>query len=516
MTLLAFAPRIDWLDGAVLIVYSIAMVAVGAFFARRTASAEDYHLGGRGMKSWTVGLSLFASLLSAISYLAHPEEMLQRGPMFIAGYVSYPFIILVVGWVIIPALLRARVTTAYEILGARFGFGVRTFGASIFVTLRFLWMAFVVHLLATKIIVPILGLDVGVAAAGDPSADGSSNAAVWVSAGVGLVTVVYTAMGGIRAVVATDVVQTGILFGGAVLAVALIHFDLGGFAGWWPTEWASTWDPPRLFSSDGEENARTFVWTSLSVFTWYVCTAGSDQVAIQRYLATPDVRSARRVFMVSLSADMIVTVLLGILGLALFAYFSAHPELLAPGETPRTASGNLFLKFIVEGLPSGVAGLVVAGLLAAAMSSLSSGINSVGAVLATDFLERLVGAPASETASLRRARAMSWVIGLAVVVLSLFIGQVEAGANLLEQIYRTVNLLVAPLFVLFFLALFVPWATTPGAWCGGVSAIGTAVTIAYGGIANVFWLMPVSFAVGAAVGAAVSAWTPPRERTPAD
>ena len=147
------------LDSTVLVIYVVAMLLIGWYFARRTRDSEDYLLGGRRMNALVVGLSLFASLLSTISYLGYPAEMISHGPIILAGFIGYPVIVAVVGWVLIPAIMRWEVTTAYQILERRFHASVSVLASIIFLIIRLIWMALIISLMATKIIVPLLGID---------------------------------------------------------------------------------------------------------------------------------------------------------------------------------------------------------------------------------------------------------------------------------------------------------------------------------------------------------------------
>ncbi len=250
-----------------------------------------------------------------------------------------------------------------------------------------------------------------------------------------------------------------------------------------------------------DPSARTVLGAVLAVFCWNLCTTGSDQVAIQRYLSTRSPGSARRAFITSLSADVVVTTLLSALGLALLAYFHAHSDLLPPGRGLVESGDQLFLRFVMTSLPVGITGLLLAGLLAAGMSSLSSGVNSVSAVVMNDLIPRFRQVQLSARQQLRLVRRLSWVLGLLVVVLSVFVGEVDKQGNILQTTHRTVNLLVAPLFVPFFLAFFVPWATTAGAFVGCIASIVVALLIGFAVIPlNFLWLMPASLVTGVSTG----------------
>lgn len=477
------------LDWFVIAAYAAGMLGVGWYYARRTSTTDDYLLGGRNMSPWKVGLSLFASLLSTITYLAVPGEMIKYGPMVLAQLAALPFIAALVGWFLIPAIMRLRVTSAYEILETRLGLSVRVAGSCFFLTLRLFWMSLVMFATADVVLAPILGLD--------------DSAVPWICVVLGLVTVLYTAMGGLRAVVLTDVIQTAILVGGAALMVTLITTELGGVAKWWPSEWPAHWQKP-VFWYDSTVRF-TFVGAALSYFTWFVCTAGSDQIAIQRYLATRDTSAARTMFLTAVFGNLLLRPFLAAVGLTLLAYFQARPEMLPADQSALDAADKLLPIYIVKGLPRGISGIVIAGLLAAAMSSLSSGLNSACSVVTADFVDRFAHKPkGSQDSRVRAAKFVSFAIGVVVVAFGTLIGQIEG--NILELCYKIANLLTAPLFLLFFMAMFVPWATALGTHVGVLAGVAVAVGVAYYEIFGLTfqWMMPASFVAGAIVGTLVS------------
>jgi len=282
--------------------------------------------------------------------------------------------------------------------------------------------------------------------------------------------------------------------------------QLGGVGEWWPHGWAENWDPPRWgFQTTGQ---RTFGWFFMASLIWWVCTSGSDQMAIQRFLATRDVKAARKVIGVSLIANTAVIIFLSLLGYALLAYFQANPYMLKDGHTIIADADQLLPQYIVLALPAGISGLVVAGLLAAAMSSLSSGVNSSSSVITVDFIDRFRKIKLSEVAHIKIARYVTVVVGVVVVGISFYVSAVPG--NLLEVTYRAVNLLVAPLFILFCMAMFIPWATEFGTWVATLCSIGVAVAIAFW--ENIFgvpgpsflFIMPASLVVGVVVGMTAS------------
>ena len=477
------------LDWIVIALYAAGMLAIGAFYARRTETTEDYLLGGRRMNPVAIGLSLFATLMSTLSYLAWPGEMIKHGPTLFAGMLAYPFIAVVVGWLLIPYIMKLRITSAYEVLEIRLGLGVRLVGSSLFLLLRFCWMASILFATSSQVLVPLLGL-----------ADWT---VPWLCAALGLVTVVYTASGGIRAVVLTDALQSAIMFLGAIVTLIVVSAELGPTA-WWPADWAEHWDPP-VWGLDLTARA-SLMGAITSAFTWHVCTAGSDQMAVQRFLATRNVSAARRSMLTSYVSDVLISILLGLVGFAVLAHFTARTS--SPGGMNLVESADrLFPRFVLEGLPAGLSGLVIAAILSAAMSSLSSGVNSTCAVIAQDFVGRFGGrreGRPSPAHSISLVRWLSVGVGVSAVLLSILVSRFEG--NLIELCFKVVNLLVAPLFVLFFMAMFVPWATPIGSLIGLAASLGVAVGIAHFHLFGVsfVWMMQAALVTGIAAGGLAS------------
>lgn len=488
--------KLHTLDWIVIVAYGMGMLAVGWYFSRRTRTSEDYMLGGRNMKPWAVGFSLFATMLSAISYLAYTGEMIKYGPMIFCGLFSLPFIYIIVGWLLIPSIMKLKIASAHELLEIHLGVSLRILASIIFIFMRLIWMSVIIYMCAQKVIVPIMGW--------------SEDAALWVSIIMGVVTVIYTSMGGLRAVVVTDVVQTFVLLAAAILSIILITKHTGGVSGWFPKKFPDTWLAWTFFDTKARAS---FMTAFIAMFSFFICTAGSDQMAVQRYLATRNVKAARTMYLTSLIVNTVVVILLAIFGLALLGYFSANQHLLFGGETIADSADKLLPYFILIGLPKGITGLAIAGLLAAAMSSLSSGINSSCLVISQDFIIRFRKEKISESRQVILAKIISVGIGVAVVLLSLVVGKVKG--NLLEMTYKTINLLVAPLFVPFFMALFVRRATEFGTFVGTLASLIIAVLISYsseifGRSIPFLWIIPASFVGGVMVSAALSFLWPDR------
>jgi len=373
----------------------------------------------------------------------------------------------------------------------------------VYVVPRLIWLALILHI-SSEVLVAVIGCD--------------RRWGLLFALAAGAVTTTYTLLGGLRTVMITEVVQSFLLLLGALLTLLSISVRLGGVAAWWPTHWEKHWAPQEFFTLD--PHVRVSV---VGVFVYYLlgnfCVTGTDQVAIQRFLTTRDAPAARRAFFLNNFATGIVTVVLGLVGAALLGFFRLHPEAI-PGHLTLAKNGDAFFPlYIGRYLPTGVSGLLVACLLASAMAVLAASINATVTVLCKDFIEI---SPArrdrSEAAKLLQTRLVTLAVGALVILASVGVGLVRG--DFIEVATKTVNLLTAPLFGLFFFGMFVKFATPFGALWGSIYGTAAAITIAYwdvftGGRGLSFlWIIPVSLAVTLASGCLLSL-PPTRQRSPA-
>ena len=481
---------VDWV---VIAAYGLFMIGVGWWVSRRQTTSEEYFLGSRKMGSFIVGISIHATLLSTISYLGVPGEMIKHGPIILCSFIALPLVFAIVGYLLVPHLMKLRVTSAYELLEVRLGLGGRLLGGVIFTLTRLVWMAFLIYL-ASEIVTKTLNWPM--------------SRLPYVVAVAGLAAVIYTFLGGLRAVVITDFFQFVILFGGAIATIVIITVKLGGF-GWWPTEWAANWAPQPILSLNPTVRATALGAITANVI-WWVCTSGSDQVVVQRYLATPSAKTARRSFLTTVCTEVLVTSTLACVGFALLGFFRANPQALPANASVSTDADKLFPHFITNFLSPGLAGLVIAGMFAAAMSSLDSGINSIVTVFTTDFLPRLRKTNIADKQKLKLAKYMVLGIGVAVVLISSMMGYVPG--NIMEVTSKTNGLFVAPLFILFFLALFVRFSNAFGALFGALYGFVAAAIWGYWDVIvddeawrlSFQWIMLVSLVAGIGVGVLLS------------
>ena len=300
---------IDWI---IIAIYALSTLFLGWWFARKQKDTSEYFVGSGNMNPLLIGVSLFATLLSTISYMGVPGETIGKGPVNMSNLLSYPLIFLVIGFVLLPVYMKVKVTSAYELLEKKLGLSIRLLGASLFIVLRLFWMTLLVYLTA-KALAIMIGVD--------------EKYIPWIVVITAAFAITYTSLGGLRAVIITDLMQTILLYGGSLLVIGTITVKMGGF-GWFPTEWQTdNWDSQPIFSLDPSTRV-TVVGSILSVFVWHCSTAGGDQVSIQRFMSTKDAKAARKAIGMQLCVAATVTITLAITGFALLGYFQADPQLL--------------------------------------------------------------------------------------------------------------------------------------------------------------------------------------------
>jgi SSS family solute:Na+ symporter len=490
-------PAFDWL---IVAIYMAAMILMGWRAGRGNKSLNDYFLGGRNVGGVAAGISLLATLLSTASYLSFPGEAISHGVGFLWQSLALPFVFVVVGYYLIPHIMSFPVSSAYELLETRLGSSVRTLAACLFLLLRLVWMAFILHTACTAMSV-IVGIS-----------------REWLMVGLWIVTLIYTTEGGIRAVIWTDVAQFFILLGGAIFTV--IHLMIQGGVG--PGElvkesWNSALQTP-WFSLNPGVRTTAFSWI-VQAGMWWIATCGSDQVAMQRFFTNRDATVARRTLWVNLVANTVAITALAAIGVVLVHYYSVNLDRLPPEYHDLKANGDkIFPYFIAHAMPIGLSGLVVAALLSAAMSSLSGGFNSLTTVLTVDFFHR--DAKEKTDAKLgiaERRRAQITTLAIGVLTLGISYPLKFAHANFIELGSRLMEPMTGPLFGLFALAFFDRRASGRSAWVGFTVGILTAYFIAFGhlvlgrsGRLSFLWISPASIAVTIIVGMVASRVLPAR------
>lgn len=470
------------LNATVLGLYLLGMLGIGLAFARRQRTTEDFFLAGRRMPWWAVGMSMYASLTSAVTFMALPGTAYRENCAFIVVSFASVLVAPVLVRLIYPTYVRLRVTTSYEYLEARFGPGARRFAAALFLLARLGWMGLVIY-------APALALSV---------ATGLSQSVCILA--MGLLATAYTALGGLAADIWTDVVQFILMLGGiAWLAVALAQRAPDGVAG--------------IFSfARAHGHLHVADWgLSLTAMSGWVVGAGyffqlmqdygTDQTTVQRMMSIHPPRDVAKALFFNAGVDFFVIGALLFLGLGLFAVQAADPALL-PADLP---ADRLLPAFIIRALPDGVSGLLIAALFAAAMSSMDSGISCISTVIIHDFLQPLHVAPRSEAGQLRLARVLVAGLGLAATGIAFYVAHFE---QLIEAYTHIVSLFNAPILGLFLLGLWTRRATFPGGLLGTALAIPATQWLSTTSV-HYAWRFPFALTVTFVAGYVASRLLPP-------
>lgn len=367
-----------WIDYSIIAVYLIGVAGVGTRIAGKQRSSLDYFLGGRSLPWWAVGFSVVASETSTLTFISVPGLAYQGNLHFLQLALGYFVGRCLVSIFFIPAYYRGDLETAYDFIGKRFGLPLRRLTSSVFIITRVL--ASGVRLFASAIPLHVItGL--------------SYPASILL---IGAFTLIYTYTGGLKAVVAMDVVQMFIYLAGAGVAMVLIVNHLP--RGWEDVVYFGTSAGADKLSvmnpyggaslTDWLTSPYTLTGSLLGGTFLTMASHGTDQLLVQRLLACHNARESQRALLLDATVIVLQFAFFLILGLCLFAFYGGA----SVQELGLTSSDEVLPKFIVEQLPTGLAGLVIAGLLASAMGTLSSAISSLASSSYLDLFRLSKGA----------------------------------------------------------------------------------------------------------------------------
>lgn len=463
------------LDLGVLLVYLVGITVWGAWLGRGQSGGRDYFLGNRELPWVAVMLSVVATETSTLTFLSIPGVAYLGSLGFLQLTLGYLAGRIVVSTFLLPAYYRGELSTAYELLEGRFGRGTRRFASAVFMVTRLL--ADSVRLFATAIpLALVTGWDYPLSIAV-----------------IGLMTLVYTYFGGIKAVVWVDAVQMGLYLFGALVAMVALHILTPG--GW-----------PEILASAGQAGKMAVIDLSFDFAVPYTLWAGllgggfltmashgTDQLIVQRLLTCRDVESSKKALVGSGVVVMVQFAIFLFVGLGLWAYY---------GGRAFDRGDEIFARFVVEVLPSGLTGLLIAGVFASAMSSLSSSINSLASATAYDFWAPLAGAEGDDARVLRAGKVFTllWaalLIGGAVLFIPL-----SEGTTAVELALALASMVYGGLLGAFILAVRSTRADQRSTILGMVLGIGTVVAIWLFARSAVAWpwFVPIGTAVTVVVG----------------
>lgn len=370
------------IDTCVIIAYLVAMILIGVYFSRKNKTTEEYFVGGRSYNGWTIGLSMVGVSISSITFISFPADSFKTSWIRFLGNLTLPLCVLLAAYVFLPFFRKKQGFSAYEYLENRYGPSVRLYVSFVFIVTQVVRLSLILYLVGL-LFHEITGYN--------------AKMCMLVS---GICVSIYTIIGGIDAVIWTDVIQTVILaLGGIICLIVIVHLMPGGLS----QIFSVAWEHGKLSFSDFQNNhlvpikwdfsltRKTGTMMLMLGFLYFIQDYSSNQTTIQRYYTTKNSHEARKALWVSALFCLPIWTFYMFLGTALYVFFNQFPTV----ETTEMLNGIIKAEqvlpfFIIHNLPKGVIGIIIAAALAAAMSSLSASINSISTSFVVDIYKRFL------------------------------------------------------------------------------------------------------------------------------
>ncbi|WP_372762988.1 sodium:solute symporter [Pseudoalteromonas sp.] len=451
-----------WQNMVVLVIYLLSVVLVGLYFMFKNKNTNDYFRGGQSIPWWAAACSIYATMLSSLTYIALPAIVYQTNWVLLIGIWMIIAVAPIAVYIAIPFFRQLDATSAYEFLSKRFNMPVRLFASGLFTLFHIGRMGIVMALtaLALSAVTPI-----------------SAAESVLI---MGVLCLLYCTLGGVEAVIWTDTIQTVVLLIGAIVCFFVIIAGLDdGFNSFIEIGFAD--DKFTIVNTDFSLESIT----TLSI--WVIVLGGigqnlssytADQAVVQRYMVTKDPRAAAK----SIWANAILAapgaLLFFCIGSGLYAFYQLNPQKLDPS----IQIDQIFPTFIANELPIGVAGLIIAGIFAAAQSTVSTSMNSIATTVLTDFV-RPFNIVTTEQSYMSLARALTFISGVLGTLVGLVFIDPEI-RSLMEAYFKVIGMFMGALGGIFILGALTKRANSIGAMVGIISGVSLMISAWKYGWAN--------------------------------
>lgn len=454
-------------DIVVIILYFVVLAFIGWYFSGRQKSSSTYFKGGGRMPWFVVGLSIFGTALSAITFMAIPAKAYATDWSYILFNSGIILVVPIIVSLFIPYFRKINITTAYEYLELRFNSLIRVICSMAFILFQIGRMGIVLLLPAIALNV-VSGMDIFLC--------------ILLMGGLSLI---YTTVGGIEAVVWSDALQVVVLLGAAITIMVMVCVDVpGGFC-----EIVDTAETAGKFSLGdiGFDLRKPTVWTTLiAAFFTNLTTYGTDQTIVQRYLTVESREKANRSVYVNALLTVPASLIFFFVGTAIWVFFKNYPMEL----NTTIADGDAILPWYVSiRMPNGVFGLVIAGIFAAAMSTLSSSMNSAATAFVTDIYRKITPDRGN---GLKIAKLMTLFIGAAGILFALLMATWDI-KSLWDEFNKILGLLLGGLGGLFILGMVTKRANSTGALIGLGASVVVQVLVARYQVVNVLLYSTTGF-----------------------
>lgn len=432
----------SWINWAVIGAYFGGMTLMGIYFMRRNKNAEDYFKGGGKIPWWAVGMSIFATMLSSITFLSIPTMTYisdwRYFPMVLCIFLMAPVVI----YFYLPFFRGLNITSAYEYLEKRFNLASRLFASLAFNVFMVCRVA-VVTLLPSLAMSAVTGIDVQLCIVI-----------------LGIITILYCAIGGIEAVIWSDFVQGIILVGGAFFVLILLIAGTDGGVGGFMDKAISAdkfkmWDFRFLFSEP------VFWVVMIQGVVGNLASYTSDQCVVQRYITTKDEKGAANSIWFNGIMSVFASILFYLLGTALYTHYFSNPVLM---DVTMPKADSIFPIYMVSELPVGICGILIAAIFAATMSTLSSNLNSSATSITCDFVIRF-RPKTTDKQQMLYGQIFTIIIGLLGIWAALVLSNME-NRSLFDQFQKFIAMLTGGLACLFFMGIFTTRISGAGALIG--------------------------------------------------
>lgn len=441
-----YGETLHFLDYIIIIISLLIAIYVGTYFSKRQKSSGRYFTADKSLPSWAIGMSIMATLISSVTFLAYPGEGFKSNWILLVQGIMVVIVLSFLVWYIVPLYRKIIGISAYEYFEKRFGFLARVYSSLAFILTHFSKMGTVFYLLALAV-TSMTGFNIHII--------------IWI---LGFIIIIVTVLGGIEGVIWLDTIQGFMLIGGGVACLIILLFSVQG-------------GPSAIINTAIEYNKISFgpyVW-DLTKLTFFVMVFngffygiqkyGTDQTIVQRYLTAKSDKGAIKASLMGVYLSLILWTLFMFIGTALFSYYKISGDVLPTGINPDA----VFPYFIMTKLPIGVTGLIVAALMAAAISSLDSDLNCLSAVIVTDYYKRLKP-NTTDYQQLNVARLTVLISGIAsLLIASLYV--LWGGEGALGIVFGLYAIFSGGIAGMFLLGIFSKRANKQGLYIGIIVCI---------------------------------------------
>lgn len=443
---------LSWIDYVIIIGSLVLAVGMGVFFAHRQKDTSSYFTASGRVPVWAVGMSIFATLISSVTFLAYPGAAFAGNWILLVQGLMVPIVLVALIGIIVPLFRKVIRLSTYEYFERRFGPLARFYSSIAFILTHFTKMGSVFYLVSMAL-AAFMDLDI-----------------YWVIGVLGVTIILLTFLGGMEAIIWMDVVQGGLLIGGGLLCIILLlgaygtPYSAGDILN---TAWNATTTVGPY--TTGKIGIGPFEWDFVETTFWVMVfngifyalqKYGTDQTIVQRYLTAKNDHEAKKAAFIGVFLSVPVWTMFMLVGSLLFAYYQLSPDAAIEG----LKADAVLPHFISTQMPMGVRGIIIAAIAAAAISSLDSDLNCLSAIVVEDYVMRL-RPKTTDRAKLNIGRLVVVLAGLGAIGIAILYVQSNGGA-VLETIFSFYAIFSAGIVGIFLLGLCSKRANRQGLYIG--------------------------------------------------